>query len=67
MSIKVLNQGPHNMKAHRIIMIGLAVLAVILIIFAPKWGVERGFGLLLLICPLMMLGMMLMMRDNHKH
>ena len=52
------------MKAHRIIMIGLVVLAIILIIFAPKWGVGRGFGLLLLICPLMMLAMM---RDNHKH
>jgi len=64
MSIKVLNRGLHNMKAHRIIMIGLVVLAIILIIFAPKWGVGRGFGLLLLICPLMMLAMM---RDNHKH
>lgn len=55
------------MKAHLVIMIILAVFAAILLIFAPSWNVDRGFGLLLLICPLMMLGMMLMMRDNHKH
>lgn len=55
------------MKAHKTIMAALTVLAILLIIFAPGWGVGRGFGFLLLICPLMMLGMMLMMRDNHKH
>lgn len=55
------------MKTHKIIMAGLAIGAVILIIFGPSLGVGRGFGLLLLICPLLMLGMMAMMRNNHKH
>jgi hypothetical protein len=55
------------MKAHTVIMAVLAAMAVMMIIFAPSLGVGRGFGFLLLICPLMMLGMMAMMRDNHKH
>ena len=58
------------MKAHKIIMIALAVLAVILLLFGPALNVGRGFGLFLLICPLMMLGMMAMMghnKDDHKH
>lgn len=55
------------MKVHKTIMIGLAVLAVILLVFGPTLNVGRGFGLLLLICPLIMLGMMAMMRNNHKH
>ncbi len=49
------------MKTHTAIMAVLAVLAVILIVFAPTWNVGKGFGLLLLICPLMMLSMMSMM------
>lgn len=55
------------MKALKFMMIILAILALGLIIFAPSWNVGRGFGLLLLICPLMMLGMMLIMGNNHKH
>lgn len=56
------------MKAHKTIMIVLAVLAVIMVLFAPVFNVGRGFGLLLLICPLMMLGMMAMMgHDNSTH
>lgn len=55
------------MKAHKTIMILLAAFAVTLIIFAPSLNIGRGFGLLLLICPLMMLGMMAMMGNNHKH
>ncbi len=54
------------MKAHKTIMILLAIFAVILIIFAPSWGVGRGFGLLLLICPLMMLVMMSGMGGHKK-
>jgi hypothetical protein len=58
-----------TMKAHITIMVILAVLAVLLIAFAPSLEVGAGFGLVLLICPLMMLGMMLMMGkdNNHKH
>ena len=53
------------MKAHKIIMIVLVVLAVILLLFGPNFGVSRGIGLFLLICPLMMYGMMSMMgRDK---
>lgn len=58
------------MKAHKTIMIGLAVVAVILLLFGPALNVGRGYGLLLLICPLMMLGMMAVMghdKDDHKH
>lgn len=55
------------MKTHTTIMVIMAGLALVLVIFGPLRGVGRGFGLLLLICPLMMLGMMLMMRDNHRH
>lgn len=55
------------MKAHNTVMIVLAVLAVALIAFAPSLGVGRGFGLILLICPLMMLAMMAMMGGNHKN
>lgn len=55
------------MKAHKIIMAAFVALAVILIIFAPLWNVGRGFGFILLLCPLMMLGMMVMMGNNHKH
>ncbi|HPR09668.1 DUF2933 domain-containing protein [Candidatus Saccharibacteria bacterium] len=57
------------MKTHNTISIVLVVLAVALVVFAPTLNVSRGFGLLLLICPLMMLGMMAMMdhnKDNHK-
>lgn len=49
------------MKVHKTLMIVLAVLALILVVFGPTFNVGRGFGLLLLICPLMMLGMMSMM------
>ncbi len=57
------------MKAHKTAMIGLTVLAVILLLFGPVFNVGRGFGLFLLICPLMMLGMMSMMghdKSDHK-
>ena len=52
------------MKTHNLLMIALAVLAILLIFVGPVFNVSAGFGLLLLICPLMMLGMMLFM-DNH--
>lgn len=55
------------MKTHKIIMVALAALGVILIIFGPALNVSRSFGILLLICPLMMLAMMGNMGDNHKH
>lgn len=55
------------MKAHKIMMAVVVALAIILLIFGPNWGVGREFGLLLLVCPLMMLGMMVMMGNNHKH
>ena len=57
------------MKAHKTVMIILAALAVVLLLFGPTFKVGRGFGLLLLICPLMMLGMMSMMghdKSDHK-
>ncbi len=57
------------MKTHTAVMIILAVLAVILLLLGPALNVSRGFGLFLLICPLMMLGMMAMMghgKDEHK-
>ncbi len=55
------------MKAHNTIMVILAGLAILLIFLAPGWNVGRGFGLLLLICPLIMLGMMWMMRNDRKN
>lgn len=55
------------MKAHKTIMAGMATLALLLIVFAPKLGVGAGFGLLLLICPLMMFGMMYAMGKNNDH
>lgn len=55
------------MKAHKTIMIGLAVLSVMLLVFGPVFNVGRGFGLFLLICPLMMLGMMSMMGDSKDY
>lgn len=55
------------MKSHKKMMIIFVAVAVIFIIFAPQFGISRGFGLFLLICPLMMLGMMAMMGNDHKH
>lgn len=56
------------MKTHNILMAILAVLAIVLIFAGPSLNVGAGFGLLLLICPLMMLGMMFFMGNNHdKH
>lgn len=55
------------MKVHNTIMVALAILGVLLIVFASKLGVGAGFGLLLLICPLMMFGMMYMMGKNNDH
>lgn len=56
------------MKVHNILMVILAVVAIVLIFLGPSLNVGAGFGLLLLICPLMMLGMMFLMGDNHgKH
>jgi uncharacterized membrane protein len=54
-----------NMKTHNILMAVLAVVAIVLIFFGPALNVGAGFGLLLLICPLMMLGMMFFMGKNH--
>ncbi len=54
------------MKAHKTVMIGLIVVAAILLIFGPALNVGVGFGLLLLICPLMMFGMMAMMGQEHN-
>ncbi len=57
------------MKAHKTVMIALVVVAAILLFFGPALNVGIGFGLLLLICPLMMFGMMAMMghnKDDHK-
>lgn len=57
------------MKAHKTIMLIMAVLGVSMLLFGPALNISRGFGLLLLICPLMMLGMMGMMghgKDNRK-
>lgn len=57
------------MKAHNILMATMALIALALIVFAPSVGLGRGFGLLLLLCPLMMIGMMFMMGKGggHKH
>ena len=55
------------MKAHTVVMIVLAVMGLMMIAFASSLKVGIGFGLLFLICPLMMLGMMFMMGNNHKH
>lgn len=56
------------MKAHNIIMAILVVLAIVLIFIGPTLNIGSGFGILLLICPLMMLGMMYFMGKNHdKH
>ena len=55
------------MKTHNILMAILAVLAIVLIFFGPSLNVGAGFGLLLLICPLMMLGMMFFMGNNHDN
>lgn len=57
------------MKAHKTIMIILAVLGVIVLLFGPALNISRGLGFFLLICPLIMLGMMGMMghdKDEHK-
>lgn len=54
------------MKSHKTVMIVLAAAAVLLIVLAPTLNVGMGFGLLFLICPLMMLAMMYMMGNNHK-
>lgn len=54
------------MKAHLGIMIIFVAFGAIFLIFAPSWGIDRGLGLFLLICPLMMLAMMFAMRDKHK-
>lgn len=53
------------MKTHNILMVGLAVIAIALVFFGPTVNVGPGFGLLLLICPLMMLGMMYFMGNRH--
>lgn len=49
------------MKTHKILMIALTVIALALIVFGPALNVGIGFGLLCLLCPLMML----MMGRNH--
>ena len=54
------------MRGHRTVMVILAIFAVFLIVFAPSWGVGRGFGILLLICPIMMLFMMSGMGGHKK-
>lgn len=54
------------MKTHTIVMIALATIAILLIFFGPALNVGSGFGYLLLICPVMMLGMMLFMGKDHN-
>jgi hypothetical protein len=55
-------------KTHNTIMVALVIIGVLLIVLAPALKVGIGFGLLFLICPLMMLGRMYMMGQNHtKH
>ena len=54
------------MTAHNIIMAVLAVIAFLLIFLAPGWNVGRGYGFLLLLCPLMMLAMMRGMKGHDK-
>ena len=49
------------MKAHTIVMIVLAVMGLMMIFFASSLKVGIGFGLVFLICPLMML----FMGNNH--
>lgn len=53
------------MKAHYIVMSLMVGVALALIVFAPALNVGIGFGLLFLICPLIMLGMMFFMGSNH--
>lgn len=54
------------MKAHKTIMVAIVVVAIAIIIFAPSLNISRGFGFLLLICPLMMLAMMSVMGGHEK-
>lgn len=55
------------MKTHKIIMAMLAALGAVLIIFGPGLNLSRSFGVLLLVCPLMMLAMMGIADNNHKY
>lgn len=52
------------MKNHNIFMAVLAVLALVLIFAGPSLGIGAGLGILFLICPLMMIGMMFFMGKN---
>lgn len=54
------------MKTHTIVMIALATIAILLIFFGPALNVGSGYGYLLLICPVMMLGMVLFMGKELK-
>lgn len=56
------------MKNNKAMVIVLTVVAIMLVAFAPTLNVSIGFGLLFLICPIMMLAMMSMMghgKDKH--
>ena len=55
------------MKIHSLVMLALMIFGAVLILIAPNLGIGRGLGLLLFICPLMMLAMMGLMGNNHKH
>lgn len=56
------------MKVHNILMAMLVPLALLLLFVGPSIGLDNGYGLLLLICPLMMIGMMFFMGNKHdKH
>jgi hypothetical protein len=54
------------MKTHNTIMVALVIVGFLLIVLAPTLKVGIGFGLLFLICPLMMFGMMYMMGKDHN-
>lgn len=53
------------MKIHNILMAVLVGLAIVFVFVGPSLGIGAGFGLLFLICPLMMLSMMFFMGNNH--
>lgn len=53
------------MKYHKALMVALVAVALLLLVAGPSLGIGAGVGLLFLLCPLMMLGMMFFMGRNH--